>query len=378
MESTIGGTRRHLVDLCGGLCERGADVHVVAATLREPAFARDLDALAARGCTVHPLQMVRAVRPLVDARHERALRAILRSTRPAIVHTHSSKAGALGRSASSATGIGRRVHTPHTFAFLFDAMFSPAKRRLFRWVETRLARRTDRLVAVSESEATTIRASGVAPPGIVRVVPNGIDPAPWLRAADETDRAALRAALGVPAGAPLAAVVGLLNAAKGQDLALRALAEVPGAHMLVVGDGAMRPELARLARAPAVAGRAHVLGWRDDVPALLAASDLLVLPSRWEGMPYVALEAMAAGLPVVATRVDGAIDAVVEGETGHVVDVESPAALAEGMRRVLALDGAARRAMGAAGRARCLALFTRDAMVARMLEVYGELLGGVA
>lgn len=369
MEATIGGTRRHLLDLARGQRAAGVEVHVAAASLRAPDFERDLSALEAEGVGVTRIPMLRAIRPAEDRRHARELRALLRRLRPEIVHTHSSKAGALGRWASLREGIGARVHTPHTFAFLFADMFSAPKRALYRGVERWLSARTQAIVAVSEGEAETIRASGVVRPERLRVVENGIEPAPFLAA-----RAASRAELGCSADAPLLAVVGLLNVAKGQDLLLEALA-APGlerAELLVAGEGEMRAELEARARAPGLRGRVHFLGFRADVPELMAAADWIVLPSRWEGMPYVVLEAMASARPVVATPVDGARELLEPSGAGRVARAISAAALAEELRAALALGPAERRALGQAGRARVLERYTRERMVERTLEVYRE------
>jgi glycosyltransferase involved in cell wall biosynthesis len=318
---------------------------------------------------VRELPMVRAVAPRADLRHERALERILRELRPDVVHTHSSKAGVLGRAASLRTGVGRRVHTPHTYAFLFGALFSPPKRRFYRAVEGFLGRRTERVIAVSEEEGETIRAAGVCAPERVRVVPNGIDPAPYAAAAP-----AARAALGVPADAPLAALVGLIYEAKGQDLALRALARpgCEGLHLALAGDGERRADCEALARELGVAARAHFLGWRDDVPALLAASDFLMLPSRWEGMPYILLEAFAAGLPAVAARVDGTRALVREGETGFGAPIGDAEALGEAAARMVALGPDARARMGARGRELVLAHHTLESMVGGLCAVYEE------
>lgn len=370
MESTIGGTRRHLVDAASGLRARGLDVHLAVSTLRQPDFERDLERLEASGCGVLRLPMVREIRPDRDLPHLAALSRHLEALRPDVVHTHSSKAGALGRLASVATGIGARVHTPHTFAFLFDAMFPAWKRELFRDVEIALAGHTLRTIAVSETEAETIRRSGVVAEDRIRVVANGPDPAPWLAA-----RALPRADLGVPDGVPLAAVVGLLNLAKGQDLAIEALTR-PGLerlHLVVAGDGEMRAELEVLASRLGVSSRVRFLGHRWDAPAIVAACDFTLLPSRWEGMPYVVLESMAASRPVVATPVDGARDVVRTGETGLLAASIDADSVAEACRAFLALSAAERRAMGERGRERVLANWTSERMVDGLLEVYGEL-----
>lgn len=370
MESTIGGTRRHIVDAAAGLRARGLDVHLAVSTLRQPDFERDLERLEASGVGVLRLPMVREIQPGRDLAHLAALSRHLESLRPDVVHTHSSKAGALGRLASVATGVGSRVHTPHTFAFLFDAMFPAWKRELFRDVEIALAGHTQRTIAVSETEADTIRRSGVVPASRIRVVANGLDPSPWVSA-----QPIPRTELGVPEGVPLAAVIGLLNLAKGQDLAIEAIAQ-PGLerlHLVVAGDGEMREELESLAARLGVADRVRFLGHRWDAPAIVAACDFTLLPSRWEGMPYVVLETMAAGRPVVATPVDGARDVVRTGENGflaHAIDVD---AIAAACRSLLALTPAERRAMGERGRERVLAHWTSARMVDGLLAVYAEL-----
>jgi len=368
MEATIGGTRRHLVDVAGEQRRRGLDVTVVASTLRDPGFPADLAQLEAAGVRVFRLPMVREIAPRFDFAHERALRAILRDEQPAIVHTHSSKAGVLGRRASLVTGIGARVHTPHTFAFLFSALFSPPKRALFRAIERHYGRRTDRLVAVSASEAETFRRSGVIDPAKVRVVPNGIDPARVAGAAPLDV-----GALGLDPARPVIAVIGLVYAAKGQDLALEALA-APGleaAQLLIVGPGDTSSLRAR-ATELGLDRRVMFTGPRDDVPSVLAAATCLLLPSRWEGMPYVVLEAMAAARPVVATPVDGARDLVRDGVTGALAASIDPPAIAAALLRVLNATPEARADLGARGRARLDEGYTVERMVTALDTVYEE------
>lgn len=375
MESTIGGTRRHLRDVAAVQARAGHQVHVVAAALRMPEVRGDFEQLRELGIDVRELPMVRSIQPAVDARHLGQLRRILREVRPDVVHTHSSKAGVLGRMASRSTGIGVRIHTPHTFAFLFDAMFSNAKRRLFRSIEGFLGKQTHRLIAVSQSEAETIGKSGVVHPDCVRVVPNGVDPTGF------TGRDPVsRTSLGVPEGAPLLAVIGLLNVAKGQDVALHALSKNPArdTHLLIVGHGEERETLESLCAELGLTGRVHFLGWRDDVPEILASCDALLLPSRWEGMPYIVLEAMAASLPVIATRVDGAVELVVEGETGFLAGVGEPEELAGAIGRFLACSVEDRKALGRAGRERLAQHYTLERMRERLDAVYREALQEVS
>lgn len=367
MEATIGGTRRHLGDVVRGQLAAGLEVHAAVSSLRQPDFERDLADLEARGARILRLPMVRELSPARDLAHFRALAHHLEHVRPDVVHTHSSKGGALGRAASIATGIGARVHTPHTFAFLFDAMFGGLKRRLFREIEAHLCAHTQALIAVSASEAATIARSGVVEAARVRVVENGIDPAPFTDA-----RPIARAELGVPDGVPLAAVVGLLNVAKGQDLALHALAR-PGlerVHLLVAGHGEMQGGLEALAVELGVAARVRFLGYRTDVARLLAASDFVLLPSRWEGMPYIVLEAMASARPVVATPVDGARDLVADGDTGFLTSEISADAIADACRKFLALPEASRASIGVAARERLRARHSAERMVTELVSVY--------
>lgn len=369
IEATIGGTRRHVVDVVRAQVARGLEVGLVSAALREPAFERDREELRRAGARCFDLPMERSIRPGRDLAHLLALERLLLRERPDVVHTHSSKAGVLGRLASMQADVGARVHTPHTFAFLFRSMFGPAKRGLFRSIETYLSAASAAVIAVSAGEAETMAGSGVVPSARVRTVPNGIDPRPF-EAAVPLDLEAL----GVPRSAPSACVVGLLNVAKGQDLALAALAR-PGLealHLVLAGHGEELAALRALAVQLGVADRAHFLGWRDDAPRLIAACDLVLLPSRWEGMPYIVLEAMAAAKPVVATRVDGARELVVPGVTGELADVEDTTDLARAVAAVLRRTPAERAALGLAARARVNAGFTLDTLADGLLAVYDE------
>lgn len=373
MEATIGGTRRHLRDVVFAQAELGLDVHVVASAVRQPDFREELERMSAAGVGVLELPMIRAVRPGLDLRHALALKRHLRTVQPEIVHAHSSKAGVLGRYASWSTGIGRRVYSPHTFAFLHEARFGRAKRLLYQTVEKWFGARTDRFIAVSSNEGETLRSCGVVDPNRVRVVPNGIDPAPY-RSVPPVDRAALD----TPDDAIVAAVVGLLYEAKGQDVALRGLTR-PGCerlHLWFAGEGERRGDYEALAHELGVADRAHFLGWRNDVPALLAGADFLVLPSRWEAMPYIVMEAMASGLPVVASRVDGVRDLVVEEETGFLCAVADDGDLAGACARMIELGSTAREAMGASGRRLVEERYSVEAMARGLVAVYEEVLGG--
>jgi glycosyltransferase involved in cell wall biosynthesis len=376
MEATIGGTRRHLGQLALGLPADRFEVTVAASAEREPNFRDDLERFRGAGREVVEIPMVRSPDLGRDRAHLRTIRELLRSRRFDLVHTHSSKAGALGRYASLREGIGKRVHTPHTFAFAFRGGFSPPARALFYGVELLLGRATHRLIAVSPSEADQARRLKVAARERVRVVENGVDAAPFLAA---PPREKAREVLGLDPRAPLAVIVALQNPAKGQLEALEALARIPeGARprLALVGGvsdpnyGAeVRAAVERLRLGPWVRDAGH----RDDVPLWLAACDLALCPSRWEGMPYAVLEAMASARAVLATATNGARDAVLPGTTGEIVPVGDAAALARALER-LAGDRAQCQRYGEAGRARVLERYSIPRMIEGTAAVYEEAL----
>ncbi len=373
MESTIGGTRRHLVDVARGQARAGLQVSVIASTLRDPGFPAELDQLESEGIHVTRIPMVREIRPLTDFKHMRQIARVLRERQPDVVHTHSSKAGVIGRRASMSTRVGVRVHTPHTFAFLFGALFGRGKRALIRSIERGLSKSTHRIVAVSHSEAETMERSGVVPEGVVRVVPNGLDPA-RIEGAAPVDLTQF----GLDPTRPIAAVIGLVYSAKGQDLAIEALAreDLSGLQLLFVGPGETQ-ELKARAETLGLARQVAFTGARDDVPGILASVDWLLLPSRWEGMPYVVLEAMAAGLTVVATPVDGAADLVVDDVTGYLAESISAESIGDALYRALMAGKSRRDVLGEAGRTRLEGAYTIDSMVEGLSAVYAEALAPV-
>jgi len=369
MECTIGGTRRHLGDISRGLIARGWDVHLAVSAERTRGFRDDLAQLVEAGASVHEIPMVRELAPSKDRVHERELVKLMQELKPDLVHTHSSKAGALGRRAAQKAGIDAVVHTPHTYSFLFGHMFGPLKRWLFKAVERRLSRLTGLIVAVSEGEAETMRSSGVVEPAQVRVVQNGIDPGPYERAEPINP--------GEPQGGRLRVLVcGLLNVAKGQDLAISALA-LPGCEeveLWVAGEGEERGSLESLAGSLGVAERVLFLGHREDVPSLMKGADLLLLPSRWEGMPYVVLEAGAADLPVLGTPVDGARELLSEGDRGWLATEASAEAVGAALKEVVLAGAAERGARAERARAWVLERHGLERMMDDLEEVYEELL----
>jgi len=390
MECTIGGTRRHLRDVVHGLLRRGVEVEVACAALREPRMTEDMAAMRAAGATVHALPMVRRISPPRDAWHALRLAGVLLDRRFDVIHTHSSKAGALGRAAGLLCSGAVRVHTPHTFAFSFTEgragqggeSVGPVGAVLA--TERLLGRWTHAMVHVSASERDEGQGFRVIRPERARVVPNGIDPEPFEQAArGNGGRAALRAAarreLGLADGARVVGGVGLLNDAKGFDVLVAAAPLLPpDVQLLVVGHGERDEELRRQAGELGVAERVRFTGWRDDLPRLHAAMDVFALPSRWEGLPYALLEALASGLPCVSTDVNGSRDVLAaDPACGLLVPREDPPALAAALTRLLD-DAPLRQRFAALGPPRVRAAFTVDGMVDGLLALYLELLGRAA
>jgi len=382
MECTIGGTRRHLRDLAFGLLARGVEVEVACAALRDPAMRRDMAAMAQRGIRVHEIPMVRAISPLKDAVHALRLLGVLLDRGFDVLHTHSSKAGALGRGVGLLASGAARVHTPHTYAASFgggkgQGGEAPGPLGLILATERLLGRVTDRLIHVSQDERDEGQRLGVIRPERACVVPNGIDPSAF---AHPQGGPGLREAHRIPAEAPLVGSVGLLNDAKGHDLLLDAVAALPrrDVHVLLVGHGELEAALRAQAERLGLAPRVHFAGWRDEIGSTHDALDVFVLPSRWEGLSYALLEALAAGLPVISTRVNGSREVLQPGagepEAGLLVPVGDVGALAAALQQLLD-DRALAERLAAAGPRRVAARYTLEHMLDGTLAVYRQALG---
>jgi glycosyltransferase involved in cell wall biosynthesis len=336
------------------------------------------DYLALHGGMVDRLVRVptlsREVHPTADGAALLELVRFMRRTRPHIVHTHTAKAGALGRLAARLTRVPVVLHTYH--GHVFEGYFGPWRTRLFLSVERALARRTDCLLAVSGAVRQDLLALGIGRPEHFRVVPLGLDLDRFL--ASDAWRGELRAELGLPLEAPLVGIVARLVPIKMHEVFLRAAArvsrEVPGSQFIVVGSGQRRAELEALAVEHGLSGRVHFLGWRCDLERVYADLDVTVLTSRNEGSPVALIEAMAAGRPVVATRVGGVGDVVEDGVTGHLVPSGDAEAVAAAIVDLLS-DPKRRQTMGEAGREQVVPRFAMKRLLADLDGLYRDLLG---
>jgi len=335
----------------------------------------DDEARALPGVGVHFVPaLVRPIRPHQDALAFVALVRLMRRLRPDIVHTHSSKAGILGRWAGRMAGVPRLVHSIHGFGF--HPGQRPAVRGAYVAAERSVGRITDAFIAVSHANRDEGIERGIFPPQRCRVIRSGVDLSRFRAAGERAGE--LRRELGLGADDPLVGMIACLKPQKAPgdfvDVARRVLEALPRATFVLAGDGELRGAVeAAIAGVPGGAARIRLLGWRRDTDRILADLDVLLLTSRWEGLPRVLPEAMAAGLPVVATAVNGSPEAVAEGRSGHLAPAGDTSLLAARVIELLR-DPERRRRMGETGRS-LSAEWDIDGMVRAQEALYETLLG---
>jgi len=317
------------------------------------------------GFRVVGLRLARSLSPLAQLRALADLIRLIRAERPDVVHAHMPISGLLARLAARLCGVRLVAYTCH--GFLFNQPGSRRRRWLSLVLERLAGRLTSLYLTVSDEEARDARRLGVHPAPIA--IGNGRDPD--LFRPDPDRRARVRASLGVPDERVVVVSVSRLVRHKGYPELLRAMREVPAAELWVVGERLasdhgedLDTAFAEAARADALGPRLRRLGYRSDIAELLAAADIFVLASHFEGLPMSVIEAMLSALPVVATDIRGPREQVVAGQTGLLVPPGSAAGLARAIGR-LAADPALRARMGEAGRARAELLYEERAVVGR-------------
>jgi len=352
--------RHFLFPLMRGLRDRGHEVIGVSA--EGPL----LDVARAEGFRIVPMPFARSLSPRAQWRAFRALVAFLRAERPDLVHGHMPISGFLARVAARVAGVPRVAYTCH--GFLFNQP-GPWPRRavafVMEWLGGKL---TDIHMTVSTEEAADARRLWINRASVA--IGNGRDPRRFHP--DALARHRVRASLGVPDDRVVVIVVSRLVRHKGYPELLAAMAEVD-AELWVVGERLasdhgddMEPYFSK----SGLGDRLRRLGYREDIPDLLAAADIFTLPSHFEGLPMSIIEAMLTGLPVVATDIRGPREQVVDGQTGFLVRPATVAPLADALAR-LAGDAALRARMGEAGRQRALSRFDEADVLARTLDLLG-------
>jgi len=320
-------------------------------------------------------EMRREIHPLRDAASFARLCGLLRRRRPHIVHTHSSKAGILGRAAARVAGVPHIVHTVHGPSF--HPHQSALMNRLAVESERLAAKWSDAIVSVADAMTDQFVAAGVAPRGRFVTIYSGMEVEPFLAADGARER--VRRRLGIGGDEIVIGKIARLFHLKGHrfvlDAAPKVLERFPNARFLFVGDGILREALRRRAERLGVADRIVFAGLvePDEVPAMIKAMDLVVHASLREGLARVLPQALLSGRPVVSFDQDGAREVVVDGETGFLVRTRSSEALAAALLRALSdLDAA--RALAAEGRRRFTDRFRAETMVRRLDALYRRLL----
>jgi glycosyltransferase involved in cell wall biosynthesis len=316
----VGGPAIHVVNLTAGLDPHRYQSLLVAGSENE-AEGSMLDFALAHGVKPTVITEIVTVFSLAprDGKALWKLYRLMRKERPHIVHTHTAKAGFLGRLAAGLAGVPIIVHTFH--GHVLHGYYGPRKNWLLRQVERSLASFTDRLVTVSEHVKSELVSYGVAKAEKINVIPLGFDLEPFLRS--RSYRGEFRREMGLSGDTKLVGIVGRIFPIKNHSLFLESAARIAArdgsARFIIVGDGVLRPALELQAKELGIAERVLFTGWRRDLPTIYADLDVLVVSSENEGTPVSSIEAMASGCPVVATHVGGLPDLIINKKTGFLV-----------------------------------------------------------
>ena len=377
LDAMGGGTKKHLSLLAEGLRRRGH--HVVLALPGPRPYDPDFplmdygfpETMRTRGFHVEQFDLVHGrITPRQDIAALTRLARFLRRGRFDVVHTHSAKAGAIGRAAAWLAGVPVIAHTPYSLPFRQETN-QGARYWLYYLIEWVLSRVTGVIIATSPSEYREIREAGIATRRDVVTIQNCFDLEgyPW----PPPERTAVRAQTGIDANRPVVGTVARLAPQKGVlDLVAASETVVRAVHdvlFVVVGDGEQREEITRAVARAGVSRNWLMLGSRNDYKRLIQTFDVFAFPSLWEGLPYAPIEAMALGTPVVATAAVGTTDLIRDNENGLLVPVGDHRGLAEAILRLLT-DCGLRARLVEAGRRFVERQFANDEPVEATIRAY--------
>jgi glycosyltransferase involved in cell wall biosynthesis len=316
--------------------------------------------------------MARSIRPVKDFKVLLSLVWLIFKEKPNIVHTHSSKAGIVGRLAAKIAGVSHIIHTPH--GHVFYGHFGLFASKIFMWVERIFSKFTDRMVALTDGEMDDYINLSVCSPEKLLKIHSGVAVEQFMQS--NGNRVEKRRSLGLDQNEAVIGFVGWLLPIKGPDYLLKAMDYVwhehPETSLVLVGKGDLDVDLRAEALRKNVNGKVKFLGWREDIDEIMPIFDMLVLPSLNEGMGRVLVEAMAAGKPVVASEVGGIPDLVRHGETGYLVPPADEKALADGIKKLLD-DPERAKQMGQRGKEYCRQ-FSLEAMIEKLDDLYSGLI----
>jgi glycosyltransferase involved in cell wall biosynthesis len=370
----VGGPAIHVVNLTTGLDTDRYELLLVAGSENE-AEGSMLDFAFSHGVrpTVIPEIVTDFRLGTRDAKALVKLYSLIRREKPRIVHTHTAKAGFLGRVAARLAGVPVIVHTFH--GHVLHGYYGSARNWLLRRVEQSLACLSDRLITVSEQVKVELVAHGVARAEKITVIPLGFDLDPFLNS--HTQRGEFRREMGLRDEIKLVGIVGRIFPIKNHGLFLESAARIsaqePAARFVIVGDGILRVALEQQARDLGMAGRVLFTGWRHDLPRIYADLDVLVVSSDNEGTPVSAIEAMASSCPVVTTRVGGLPDLIEDQRTGRLIPPRDAKALASAVLDLLRNPETARE-IGRNAMEAVRQRFTVKRLISDVDHLYSELL----
>lgn len=319
-------------------------------------------------------ELHRAIRPWQDWRAYRSLMALLREIKPEIIHTHSSKAGIIGRAAAAKLGI-PAVHTIHGAAFHYGQ--NAIAYEIYRLAEQWAAKRCDKIISVADAMTEQYLAAGVGSQEKYVTISSGMEVEPFL--SPPRSRDVVRRELGIESGDVVIGKIARLFHLKGHEFVIAAASKVvrehPNAKFLFVGNGILRESYQKYIDSLGLTRNFIFTGLvpPDRVPELIHAMDIVVHTSLWEGLARVLPQGMIAGKPVVSYDVDGAREVVISGETGYLLPPQSVDDLSHALN-ILVADPALRESLGNAGRDRFTDQFRHQTMTRRIREVYAEVL----
>ncbi|NDJ54065.1 MAG: glycosyltransferase family 4 protein [Chloroflexi bacterium] len=332
----IGGPAVYITTLTAGLNDSEFESLLIAG---QPSTEEGDMAYIAEQAGLKPIlvpSLQREIRPLADLGTLLHLIRLIRQERPHIVHTHTAKAGWLGRLAAYLCGVPVILHTFH--GHVFHGYFGRTKTQLFIWLERLAAKLSTRILTISPRVKADLVHYSISPADQIYVSPLALHLEPYTNLT--TLRGSLRQQLGLSTETTLVGMIGRLVPIKNHALFLDALALVipdhPNVHAVIVGDGECRADLEKQVQRPGLIDKVHFAGWQTNMRAVYADLDLVVLSSINEGTPLTLIEAMAAGIPVVATHVGGVADVLADGELGRLVAPDDPVALATALAAALA------------------------------------------
>ncbi|MBN2301532.1 MAG: glycosyltransferase family 4 protein [Lentisphaerae bacterium] len=368
-----GGSATDTIVLVDKMRKYGFDTSLAVGQTHDPngTITRELQNRDIKYCFIQDL--VRNPSPLKDLRAMHQIKRLLASTHFDLVHTHSSKAGILGRVAAQSSGI-PSVHTPH--GHIFYGYFNRLLTGVYIQFERMAARRTKKIVSLTDLETEESLAHGIGKIDQYVTIHSGV-PLDALRRLDRSARAKFRSEYGIPENAILIVSVARLTHIKGLDVLIKALADMNTCQeqwqLALVGDGEEKQQLARLAHNLRLETQIRFTGHLSDITPALAACDIFVLPSRNEGMGRALVEAMAAGLPCVATNVGGIPTIIKNNINGLIVPPDNPNALSKALIRLITLPSL-RKQIGNKATESVYPEYDEETMLNQHAELYGSVI----